>query len=331
MPEHDRMTATDGLIFAVFLDGKGGGREIDWDGIQSWKPADGTLWVHITPDGPRANDWVRAESGVAPAIADTLLAPGDHRPRVQAGEANMLAILRGVNFNPGADPEDLIGLHMWIEESLIISVRRRRVRSGQAIRERLAENTGPRDVGEFLVMISALLLEPLADLVKQIDEQIDEIEEALVLEAFEDVRGKLRGARQLAIALRRYLSPQRDALSKLAAVKVRWLSDENRAYFREIADSTTRYVEDLDSLRERASVIQEELTTQLAERTNKTIYVLTIFSAVLLPAALLTGLFGINVGGMPWTKSDTGFWIVLGGVPVLAVLVIVFLKMRKMI
>jgi len=220
---------------------------------------------------------------------------------------------------------------MWIEESLIISVRRRRVRSGQAIRERLAENTGPRDVGEFLVMISGLLLEPLADLVKQIDEQIDEIEEALILEDFEDVRGKLRQARQLAIALRRYLSPQRDALAKLAAVKVAWLTGENRAYVREIADSTTRYVEDLDSLRERASVIQEELTTQLAERTNKTIYVLTIFSAVLLPAALLTGLFGINVGGMPWVKSDTGFWIVLGGVPVLAVLVIVFLKMRKMI
>lgn len=325
------MSETDGLIFAVVFDGKGGGREVGWDEISSWKPADGTLWLHINTDGPRANDWVRNDSGVAPAVADTLLQPGDHRPRIQADDATMFAILRGVNFNPGADPEDLIGLHMWIEESLIISVRRRRVRSGQAIRERLAAGEGPRNAGEFLVTVSGLLLEPLGEQVEQIDDQIDAIEEAVVQESYQEVRGQLREARQLTIALRRYLSPQRDALAKLSTTKVKWLSDDNRAYMREIADSTTRYVEDLDSLRERASVIQEELTTQLAERTNKTVYVLTIFSAVLLPAALLTGLFGINVGGMPWVKSDAGFWIILGGVPVLAVLVIGYLKMKKMI
>lgn len=326
------MSESDGLVFAIVFDGQGGGREIDWDGVAAWTPADGTLWVHINTDGARANDWVRAESGVAPAIAETLLEPGDHRPRVQAGDGTMLAILRGVNFNPGADPEDLIGLHIWIEERMIVSVRRRRVRTGQVIRERLMEKTGPRDVGAFLVLVNELLLEPLADQVNQIDEHIDEIEESLVREEYDDIRGPLREARQITIALRRYLAPQRDALAKLAATtNVAWFSDENRAYIREIADGTTRYVEDLDSLRERASVIQEELTTQLAERTNKTIYVLTIFSAILLPAALLTGLFGINVGGMPWVKSDVGFWIILGGVPVLAVLVIGFLKLRRMI
>jgi zinc transporter len=325
------MSDSDGLIFAVVFDGKGGGREVDWEEIASWKPADGTLWVHINTDGPRANEWVRNESGVARAVADTLLEPGDHRPRVQAGDASMLAILRGVNFNPGADPEDLIGLHMWIEESLIISVRRRRVRTGQTIRERLAAGEGPRDVGAFLVMVCGLLLEPLADLVKEIDDKIDGIEEAVVEEDYDGVRQQLREARRLTIILRRYLAPQRDALAKLSTVRVKWLSDEDQDFIREVADGTTRYVEDLDSLRERASVIQEELTTQLAERTNKTIYVLTIFSAVLLPAALLTGLFGINVGGMPWVKSEIGFWIVLGGVPVLAVLVIVFLKLRRMI
>lgn len=325
------MSESDGLVFAIVFDGQGGGREIDWDGVEAWKPAVGTLWVHINTDGAHANDWVRTKSGVAPAIAETLLEPGDHRPRVQTSDGAMLAILRGVNFNPGADPEDLIGLHIWIEEKMIVSVRRRRVRTGQVIRERIKEKKGPRDVGEFLVMASGLLLEPLADQVKQIDEHIDEIEESLVNEAYDDIRGPLREARQLTIALRRYLAPQRDALAKLALTDIAWFSDEDRAYVREIADSTTRYVEDLDSLRERASVIQEELTTQLAERTNKTIYVLTIFSAVLLPAALLTGLFGINVGGMPWVKSEVGFWIVLGGVPVLAILVIAFLQWKKMI
>ena len=325
------MAEADGLVFAVVMDGKGGCKELAWDGVRAWSPADGTLWVHINTDGELANKWVREESGIGRAVANTMLQPGDHRPRIQVNDDDMLAILRGVNFNPGADPEDLIGLHIWIEKHMIVSVRRRRVRSGQLVRERLNEGTGPTNPGSFLVMVSRFLLEPLGDLVEKIDDEIDGIEEALVREAYDDVRTKLRDARQLTIVLRRYLAPQRDALARLASVEVSWFSDDDRAFVREIADSTTRYVEDLDSLRERASVIQEELTTNLAERTNKTVYVLTIFSAVLLPAALLTGLFGINVGGMPWTKSELGFWLVLGGIPLLAVLVVAYLKARRLI
>lgn len=321
----------DGLVFSIVFDGKGGGRALDWEGIAAWKPADGTLWVHVNTDGVRANDWVRKKSGVDPAVAETLLEPGDRRPRVQTSDQSMLAILRGVNFNAGADPEDLIGLHIWIGENMIISVRRRRVRSGQKVREDLENGTGPRTAGEFLVRVSRYLLEPLGEMVEEIEDQIDGIEEDLLKESLEQVRPGLRDARQLTVILRRYLAPQREALDRLATTDVNWMSDQDRAFLREIADSTMRVVEDLDLLRERAMAIQEELRTELAERTNKTIYILTIFSAVLLPAALLTGLFGINVGGMPWTKGETGFWLVLGGIPLLAVLVVVYLKVRKLI
>ena len=78
-------------------------------------------------------------------------------------------------------------------------------------------------------------------------------------------------------------------------------------------------------------MVQEELQAQLTERTNKTVYVLTIFSALMLPAALLTGLFGINVGGMPWVKSELGFWIIALGIPTFAVVEVLLLKLFKLI
>jgi zinc transporter len=79
---------------------------------------------------------------------------------------------------------------------------------------------------------------------------------------------------------------------------------------REAADRLARYVEDLDALRERAAVTQEELTSRFSEQMNRTMYILSLVAAVFLPLGLLTGLLGINVGGMPGTDSNWAFAIV---------------------
>jgi zinc transporter len=78
---------------------------------------------------------------------------------------------------------------------------------------------------------------------------------------------------------------------------------------RETADRTTRYVEDLDAIRDRATVTQEELNARLAEQMNKTMYILSIVAGIFLPLGLLTGLLGINVGGIPGTESHWAFAI----------------------
>ena len=43
-----------GLRFACVLDGRGGCRELDWPGVEAWKPEDGVLWVHLERDSPDA-------------------------------------------------------------------------------------------------------------------------------------------------------------------------------------------------------------------------------------------------------------------------------------
>ncbi len=78
---------------------------------------------------------------------------------------------------------------------------------------------------------------------------------------------------------------------------------------REISDRTTRYVEDLDSIRDRAAVTQEELNNRIAEQMNKTMYVLSLVAGIFLPLGLLTGLLGINVGGIPGTENKWAFTI----------------------
>jgi zinc transporter len=69
---------------------------------------------------------------------------------------------------------------------------------------------------------------------------------------------------------------------------------------------------DVVELRDRARLLQDEITIKLAEQTNRNLHILSVVTALLLPPTLVTGLFGMNVEGLPFTGSPHGFWWVAG-------------------
>jgi zinc transporter len=325
------MDQSDGLLFAYVLDGQGGGRELDWQGIRAWSPSDGVLWVHLDRTGEKAGDWVSNETGIDKATTETLRLPIATRPRVQRVGEGLLVVLRGINQNPGEEHDDMVGLHMWIDADRIITMRRRRLMAGTAVRDLLLKNAGPHNPSEFLAMIAEQLLQPLIPIISDLDDAVDEVQTELLVSTDTPLRHRLHSIRQEAIALRRYLAPQRDAMSRLQTEPVSWLKDLDRSYLRETADRTLRFVEDLDSIRERAAIAQDELNNRANDQMNRTMYLLTVAATLLLPAGILTGLFGINVGGMPGLDSEWAFIAVALLVPALAVLEFAVLRWMKWI
>ena len=65
------------------------------------------------------------------------------------------------------------------------------------------------------------------------------------------------------------------------------------------------------ALGERVRLLQEELTALLSERTNETLFILTVVTVFALPLTIIPGLFGMNVGGIPFAERPGGFWIVV--------------------
>jgi zinc transporter len=324
------MAEQDGLVDAWIFDGRGGGRAVDWQGVRSWTPQQGVLWVHLDRLGTEAERWLREESGVDPVLCETLLSH-EVRPRVLRLDDALVVILRGVNLNPGADPEDMVGVRMWIERDRIITLRHRRVMAMGDIREALPAGRGPNGPGDFLARVSEGLIERIGPVIADLDEEVDGIEDALVTTASSELRAKLTRIRQTAIGLRRYLAPQRDVVARLPSEPASWLENLHKALLREVGDRTTRYVEDLDAIRERAAVLQDELASRVADQMNKTVYLLTVVAAILLPPSLLTGLLGINVSGMPGAESPVAFYFVVLMILVLGVFEVLVLRRLKWI
>lgn len=303
-------TSKDGLICAYLLNGEGGGRMIDWAGLRKWNPThDGPVWLHLERNHPSSRQWIQNESGLEPLVCEALLAE-ETRPRTLTMGAGLLAFLRGVNLNPGAEPDDMISVRVWVDEHRIITLRARRAMAIQDIRDTIDAGNGPRTTADFLVAVTSRLIDRMGPVLTAIDEAIDDAEEQVLEAQSHELRMKLGRLRREPIGLRRYIAPQRDAIARLQTEPLPWLDDLHRARLREVSDRITRYVEDLDALRERAAVIQEELASRLAEQMNRTMYVLSLVAAVFLPLGLLTGLLGINVGGIPGTESHWAFTIV---------------------
>lgn len=320
----------DGLICAYLLDGEGGAAQIGWREVDTWQPDDGILWVHLNRAGERSGSWLRTRTGVAPSVCEALLAP-ESRPRVTRIRDALLTILRGANFNPGADPEDMVGVRMWFEAGRIITVRHRRLLAIEDIRDELGDGHGPKGPGDFLVRIAERLTDRIGPVVDEIEDRVDELEEQVVHTHSASLRHELADMRQTSIALRRYLAPQRDAVARLQSETPSWLDDMHRSFLHEVSDRTTRFVEDLDAARERAAITQDELNNRLSEQMNKTIYLLTVVATVLLPPSLITGLLGINVGGIPGVDSNLAFTVVALGIALLAAVEIVVLRRLKWI
>jgi zinc transporter len=169
----------------------------------------------------------------------------------------------------------------------------------------------------------------MEDTIENIEDRVAQLEETMVEGGSHAIRRELSGIRRETIMLRRYLAPQREALQRLYSDKLSWISNEDHVHLREVNDQLIRYIEDLDSARDRASVTQEELASRLTEQMNARMYVLSVIAAIFLPLGFLTGLLGINVGGIPGTENEIAFLIFVVFLVVVAIVQFGIFKWKK--
>ncbi len=221
-----------------------------------------------------------------------------------------------------------MSLRLWIEPERLISVRQRRLLSVQDLQEELRDGVGPRTIAELVHRLVQRLADRIALFVDQLEDRMETFEDALDGGATHELRAGISALRRQTAKVRRFLAPQREALEALARQARETLGEGCAAPLREQSDRVARYVEDLDLVRERAIVLQEELLNRNVEQQNARMYVIAILSAIFLPITFITGLFGMNVAGLPGTQDGRAFVVVVA-IMAAALAVVITLMRRK--
>ena len=299
-----------GLVHALLLDGEGGATDYPQEAMATWTQEQGSLWLHFDFEEPGAINWLRHSSGLSDIASRALVNP-ETRPRALNRGDNLLLSLRGLNLSPGQDPEDMVAIRLWTNGHKIISSRRRELVSTQDMLDAFHAGNGPRNATELLVQWIDRIVSRMSDTITGFEDELLDMEERVLAGESEGIRLNLSQLRRQTLAIRRYLAPQREAMNRLASENLTWLDDTNRLRLREVNDRLIRHIEDIDALRERAALAQEELLSRISEQINQRSYVFTVVATIFLPLGFFTGLMGINVGGMPGVESDQAFWVVV--------------------
>ncbi|MCA0873794.1 zinc transporter ZntB [Seohaeicola saemankumensis] len=321
----------DFLQFALSLNGPDPGAALAATEIARALAEEELAWVHLSATDPASAAWIEENLSYLPAPVREALTAEATRPRVSPQGDGAMVILRGVNTNPGADPEDMVSVRLWIDPARIVSLSRRPLAAVAELQASIAAGEGPRDAGGFLADLLACLNAGIVARVDRLDEKAEIIEDgALAGDDPGGLRHSVTDVRRELAVLRRFLRPQRDAAATLTDGRLAWTGGDTRHLLVEVHDVLTRTVEDLDELTERMAVARDEIASALSDRLNSNLFRLSLVSAIFLPLGFLTGLMGINLGGMPGASSDSAFWIFCAGLGVvLALLLVVLWWFRK--
>ena len=90
-----------------------------------------------------------------------------------------------------------------------------------------------------------------------------------------------------------------------------WISERDLTELRQSTEEFSVSISDIDTLQERVKLLQEEISAQVQEQNNRSLFVLTIFTVLALPVNMIAGLLGMNVGGIPFAQDPLGFWTVV--------------------
>ena len=284
------------------------------------------VWVHLSTTAEHAQDWLRDSAGLAEYLVEALTAQ-ETRPRCEAFDDGAFVNLRGRTTEDMESSDVLASVRIWAIKGRVISVTRKHMLAVDTVEtEVLAGRI--HDPGDLITEFASAITEDLDPEVAELGDSLDDCEQQLDADHVFEQRRSVTRVRVEAINYRRFLAPQRTALEKLAQLPGDWLGDDDRVHLNAAADRAARMAEELEAIRERASLMHEALTDLRAEQLDSRSLVIAIAAMVFLPLTFITGLYGMNVDGLPYAHEPWAFDAIMGACAAIGAGIVIYFVQR---
>jgi zinc transporter len=322
-----------GLVWGYIL---GAGQEavpVDSDGAARWLAREAPrepgrfVWLHFSLANAACRTWLRNNLDL-PEEFHEALREGSGSTRLEREGDALLAVIHDVLFDFTFDAADVATVSLCVLPQVMVSARLKPLRSLDKLRASAKAGDGFGSPASLLAQLLRDQAGVLADIVRQATGRVDEIEDKVLTNRISTSRAELGALRRMLVRLQRLLAPEPAALFRLLNRPPAWVVAEDVQDLRESAEEFSAAVADSSALGERVKLLQEELSATVGEKTGRTLFVLTIVTVLALPINLVAGLFGMNVGGIPFAEDQAGFWTVVGTLLGLT-LVVGYLVLRK--
>jgi zinc transporter len=216
-----------------------------------------------------------------------------------------------VHYDFAFEPSDISTLWLSVGPHLVVSARLQPLRSIDRLRDAVKRGAHMHSSVELLVHLMRDQGDVLVSIVRGTTARVDGIEDTLLAGRMEKKRADLGSLRRLLVRLQRLLAPEPAALFRLLKRPPEWIVEDDLQELRQSTEEFNVALSDMAALQERIKLLQEEIAGRVAEASGRTLFVLTVVTVLALPINIMAGLFGMNVGGIPFNENPHGFWMVV--------------------
>jgi magnesium transporter len=274
-------------------------------------PESGWLWVDIENEDPARIRQVCGGLGVDDDLIDEAVA-NDTEPMLHGRRDLAYLMLRMLDIGDDGSLEP-VAVDVFLSGNFLVTIHDGRVKATATLRRRTAEGTvlpasTPAGLLAHLAMVGSRNY-PIV--IEALEEEIEELE-AQAVQGDPKAIGMAQALRRDVVLMRRVLVPQRVIYEELAEGGLSSVDARAQRAFARVATYQGQILDSLEVARSMLGWALETHRSAVADKTNEIVRVLTVFSAILLPLALVTGIFGMNFLKLPLVEQESGFWVLIG-------------------
>jgi len=286
------------------------------------------LWLHFNLSQAATERWLRDHAPLPPEFFEALQ-QGSRSTRIEQVDDGLIAVVNDVLHGFSFDASELSTLWLWVTPKLVISARRKPLKSVDRLRQSVQQGARIQTSVELLTHLLRDQADVLIGILRDTVTKVDKIEDALLAGRLDTKRGNLGSLRRVLVRLQRLMAPEPAALFRLLQRPPAWITEADLQDLRQSSEEFSAVLTDMASLQERIKLLQEEIAGMINERNSRSLYTLTVFTVAALPVNLIAGLFGMNVAGIPLAEHGHGFWLVVGLIAVVTSLLLWRLTRRQ--
>ena len=296
-----------GLVWAFRIHSNGRAESLNVDQSIDLR-GDGLLWLHFNFADSRSHKWLSSADLDLPDSARALLLSNDNFQQIHTTDDVVYGVISDLVRAIDTPTEDTGYLHFVMTEQILVSGRIHALSAVDATRRVLEGGLRIGNVAALLETIVEHVAETMERITDRLGNGLDDIEEKILSDDSSDMRKELGRLRRTCVRLHRQLSGLLVMFRRLDAQVNSTLKPALRLRAGKLAQRLDGLDHAVIEMRERSRLLQEELHLKIEEQSNKSLHLLSVLTALLLPPTLVTGVFGMNTKGLPLTDVEGGFY-----------------------
>ncbi len=291
----------------------------------------GVAWYNI--DGVRDTETVRHMGeafGLHRLIMEDIVNT-DHRPKVEVHDDYIYIVVKMLLFDDSNAQMRIEQVSLVFGPGFVLSFQEQPGDVFDGVRQRLRSGRRIRQMGPDYLAYA--LLDAIVDnyfvILEKFGDQVEKLEEELMGAPGPDTLARIHHFKREMLLLRKAVWPLREVLNNLTRGDTELINPETRIYLRDVHDHTIHIMDNIETLRDLLAGMLDLYISNVSNRMNEIMKVLTLFATIFMPLTFIAGIYGMNFENMPELSWPWAYPVTLSAMLALGLGLAAFFKWKK--